>query len=915
MRKRKTNIESEQRGSEKGARNEKGKRPALKLMRGTRAASLVFTLLATFIGSNIAIYAANTYYNLDTGEVVVEQVQRVTGAIRATAGIMIGGAPDANPDSGVTLQVKTGNVLFDTTGTTQINGRVGIGGAADGAHRLKVTGTAEFTGEVTGIPATVGTSFVTLSQLQGGGGTGIDVGVMKLNGLQGELTITGESGVITVAPSGSNINLSLNAGGINAAKLADNAVTTAKILDGNVTDAKLATNAVTNVKILDGAVSADKLAADSVTTIKIADNAVTTTKIGNNQVTNAKLANPSITFTGADGIKINTAINGTSAINLGQTVTIGVDAATIAGSFFQQGGNEFGALATLGTTDANDLRFITGSSGPNERMRILSTGEIGIGNATPLYGLDVGVDMRIAGALYDGSATPSAGGAGQVLVSTGTGVEWLTPGTGPGGGGPVVGTVTSVDVAGGSTGLTFSGGPVTSSGTITMGGTLGVANGGTGATTAAGARTNLGATTVGSNLFTLTDPGAISFLRVNADNSVTALDASTFRTAIDAVQTTRTINTGDGLTGGGNLSADRTISLTGQSLALHNLATNGIIVRTGSGTVAGRTIVGSGAVTVTNGDGVAGNPTITVNTGTGGLADDFFKEGGNSFSKNAVLGTNDNFSLSFETNGVTRMTVAAGGAVSTTGALTSGGAFTASSTSSFGELATFNNGITLASANRNITASGGNLRLATSASSDRIEFQDEYNYISQGNLVISGNFTMSGLTITNAGGVVTLTPDTRLVIDGDTEVNGALLVGSADYDLSTDSVIREVIPIFKYEIPVQCDSNCSSTPVSISNALAFNVGGAAKTGSTREYRVTVKYSGGGSGDLTWDVYGASVTDSFNTTATANTSTEAVFTSGPLTMPGSGNWTLRVQKPSGGSAIQVSQVFLTVIDKY
>ena len=49
------------------------------------------------------------------------------------------------------------------------------------------------------------------------------------------------------------------------------------------------------------------------------------------------------------------------------------------------------------------------------------------------------------------------------------------------------GTVTSVDVSGGTTGLTTSGGPVTTSGTITIAGTLNVANGGTGSTTAAGA--------------------------------------------------------------------------------------------------------------------------------------------------------------------------------------------------------------------------------------------------------------------------------------------------------------------------------------------------------------------------------------------------------------------------------------------
>jgi hypothetical protein len=41
------------------------------------------------------------------------------------------------------------------------------------------------------------------------------------------------------------------------------------------------------------------------------------------------------------------------------------------------------------------------------------------------------------------------------------------------------GTVTSVDVAGGTTGLTTSGGPITSRGTITLAGTLGATYGGT----------------------------------------------------------------------------------------------------------------------------------------------------------------------------------------------------------------------------------------------------------------------------------------------------------------------------------------------------------------------------------------------------------------------------------------------------
>jgi len=48
-------------------------------------------------------------------------------------------------------------------------------------------------------------------------------------------------------------------------------------------------------------------------------------------------------------------------------------------------------------------------------------------------------------------------------------------------GGP--GTVTSVALSGGTTGLTVTGSPITTSGTMTLAGTLAIANGGTGQTT------------------------------------------------------------------------------------------------------------------------------------------------------------------------------------------------------------------------------------------------------------------------------------------------------------------------------------------------------------------------------------------------------------------------------------------------
>ena len=77
-----------------------------------------------------------------------------------------------------------------------------------------------------------------------------------------------------------------------------------------------------------------------------------------------------------------------------------------------------------------------------------------------------------------GNILPSyTGNAGKVLaVNAGaTDVEYISAsGTG---------SVTSVAVSGGSTGLTTSGGPITAAGTITLGGTLAVASGGTGTST------------------------------------------------------------------------------------------------------------------------------------------------------------------------------------------------------------------------------------------------------------------------------------------------------------------------------------------------------------------------------------------------------------------------------------------------
>jgi hypothetical protein len=94
-------------------------------------------------------------------------------------------------------------------------------------------------------------------------------------------------------------------------------------------------------------------------------------------------------------------------------------------------------------------------------------------------------------------------------------------------------------------------------------GTLPIANGGTGATTDSGARTNLGATTLGGNLFTITNPSAVTFPRFNADNTVSSLNAADFRTAIGAGSGAGTVTSVAGTGSANGLSLSGTVTSTG----------------------------------------------------------------------------------------------------------------------------------------------------------------------------------------------------------------------------------------------------------------------------------------------------------------------------------------------------------------
>ena len=143
--------------------------------------------------------------------------------------------------------------------------------------------------------------------------------------------------------------------------------------------------------------------------------------------------------------------------------------------------------------------------------------------------------------------------------------------TGPAGPpGPTGGGVTSVNVSGGTTGLTTSGGPITSSGTITLGGVLAVSAGGTGAITAAAALTSLGAYPDSNPNNYTSNGGTVTSVSVTTANGVSGTVTNPTTTpaislALGAITPSSVAASGN-VTGSnlsGSNTGDQTITLTG----------------------------------------------------------------------------------------------------------------------------------------------------------------------------------------------------------------------------------------------------------------------------------------------------------------------------------------------------------------
>lgn len=152
------------------------------------------------------------------------------------------------------------------------------------------------------------------------------------------------------------------------------------------------------------------------------------------------------------------------------------------------------------------------------------------------------------------------------------------------------------------------------------GDTVGVDIGGTGAGTAAGARVNLGLE-IGVNVMPY-DAGLGSLASLATTGVVVRTAANTFATrTVAGAASGVTVNNGDGVAG------NPTLELTDDLAAVEALSGTGMAVRTANNAWAVRSLAtGSTArITVTNPDGIAGNPTVDLATVTDSGSGSFLK--------------------------------------------------------------------------------------------------------------------------------------------------------------------------------------------------------------------------------------------------------------------------------------------------
>ncbi len=617
-----------------------------------------------------------------------------TGAINLGTDAVAKTLTLGNSTGATTVNLNTGTGNFNVSGNTILTGTETVRNASATDDRIVVqaaaTGAATFNGTITNADLTAARTY-TLPDASG------TFAVSATGPIS--LSAAGNISCATCSVSG---GLLFTAAGDTGPSQSVNQGSTFSVLGGiGLTTTASATNNITvdldNTTVTPGTYAPVNNANGSYALPQFTVDAqgrltaASTTNVTLTGIPNSSLANSSLT--------INTTgpLGGGGAVSLGGSLTLTCATCLTSSTAFVQNGNAFGALATLGTTDANDLRFITNGTEAGRFLSGTSTFQFnGNGSVTSSGGTLSIISDTTNSVFLDSGTTGSVNigtGSNSKFVNLGntTGTSRLTFNAGslginssiaPGGGiSLVTGTTGGLNLDTGSTG-TISIGTAGGAKTLNIGNATGA--------TAVNITTGSGNFNVTGNSV-LTGSETVQTVTATDDKiatNVTTGGAASFTgTITNADFTAARTYTLPNASGTLAVSASGPISLSalGDISCATCLVSGGNLFTAAATTGSNSTIAQGDTLTIAAGTGISttnnGSGTITIaNTGAAAscsATSNYACNGGNTLGAALALGTTDANVFNLITTGSTRFQVASGAST-----LTGQGSTTLTSTGS-----------------------------------------------------------------------------------------------------------------------------------------------------------------------------------------------------------------------------------------